>query len=343
MYCWMSVGCIHVRCVWRGTNLNAVVTVGKVVQGLELLVDDADAGLVSAVGDLLDVLGALAHGCEFLVDNVSGLDGGLRVELGCSKLVKYTSYIFWSMSHTRIRHLEENILHHIAAIRTLELELVPPEHIVIETPARRRQDGGNTTLALLHSEHEIHRTLASITSRPRLPRHGIRRVTVRPQTLTINPRLGNSIGRLLLTQAQQLRRDRRRSNLDQHHVVETDGVEGVLQRQHTLDLVGLDHALEHVADLEHLAVAEVPSGAVGARDPVGYGQDTAEVVGGVAPFGGQPAVVVVEPADHGADVEGAVYGVELVGGSGDAGAIGDDRAGHDGAEEFGAGLEFQSL
>ena len=45
--------------------LDAVVTVGKVVHGLELLVDDADAGLVGAVQVMvLDVFGRLAHGLE---------------------------------------------------------------------------------------------------------------------------------------------------------------------------------------------------------------------------------------------------------------------------------------
>ena len=75
--------------------LDAVVTVGEVVHGLELLVDDADAGLVCTVGDLLDVLGGLAHGCELLVDDGCGLDGGLRVELG------------W------VGDLEEDVLHDI--------------------------------------------------------------------------------------------------------------------------------------------------------------------------------------------------------------------------------------
>lgn len=62
--------------------LNTVVTVGKVVHLLELLVNDPDARLVGAVGDLLDVLGALAHLSELLVNDLGGLDGGLRVELG---------------------------------------------------------------------------------------------------------------------------------------------------------------------------------------------------------------------------------------------------------------------
>lgn len=70
----------------RVTNLNAVVTVGEVVHGLELLVDDADTGLVRAVGDLLDVGRGLTQLLELLVDDLGGLDSGLGVELGCSRM-----------------------------------------------------------------------------------------------------------------------------------------------------------------------------------------------------------------------------------------------------------------
>ena len=62
--------------------LHTVVTVGKVVHLLELLVDDTDACLVCAVGDFLDVLGTLAHGCKLGIDLFSSLNGSLRVELG---------------------------------------------------------------------------------------------------------------------------------------------------------------------------------------------------------------------------------------------------------------------
>jgi hypothetical protein len=63
-----------------------VVTVGKVVHLLELLVNDTDACLVGAVGDLLDILGALAHLGQLLVDDLGGLNGGLGVELGWNKV-----------------------------------------------------------------------------------------------------------------------------------------------------------------------------------------------------------------------------------------------------------------
>lgn len=61
-----------------------MVTVRKIVHSLELLVDDTDARLVSAVGDLLDILGALAQGLELLVDNLGSFNGSLRVEFGYS-------------------------------------------------------------------------------------------------------------------------------------------------------------------------------------------------------------------------------------------------------------------
>lgn len=66
--------------------LDAVVAVGEVVHGLELLVDDADASLVRAAGDGLDVGRRLAQGLELVVDRLGRLDRGLGVELGCATL-----------------------------------------------------------------------------------------------------------------------------------------------------------------------------------------------------------------------------------------------------------------
>ena len=86
-----------------------------------------------------------------------------------------------------------------------------------------------------------------------------------------------------------------------------------------------------------------PWGAGVAGEPVGGGEDAAEVVGGVAPLGGEPGVVVVEPAYEGADREGGLDGVELEVGAGDAGAFGDDGAGDDGSEEPGAGGVFEGF
>lgn len=78
------VGCLEAVEHEHGGDhvLDAVVAVGEVLHGLELLVDDANAGLVGAVDDALDVLGGLTHCLELLVQALGSLDGGLRVEFG---------------------------------------------------------------------------------------------------------------------------------------------------------------------------------------------------------------------------------------------------------------------
>jgi hypothetical protein len=63
----------------------------------------------------------------------------------------------------------------------------------------------------------------------------------------------------------------------------------------------------------------------------------------VTPLSSEPAVIVIEPTDHGTDVEGAIDGVQLVGGTGDAGSVRDDGALNNGAEKLGALLELKSL
>jgi hypothetical protein len=107
--------------------------------------------------------------------------------------------------------------------------------------------------------------------------------------------------------------------------------------------VGLDHGLEHVLDLEDLAVAEIATGSVGSRDPVGDGEDGTEVVRGVTPLSGQPAVVEVEPSDHGTDVEGAADGVELEGGTWNLDTVFLLGAFDDGAELLNAVVELEGL
>ena len=126
-------------------------------------------------------------------------------------------------------------------------------------------------------------------------------------------------------------------------MVETDLVERVLQRHAALYLVGLDHGFQNVLDREDLAGADISASPVRPANPVRDGKDGAEVVAGMTPFGGEPAVVEVEPSDHGADVEGAADWIELVGGTGDFGAMRDGGARDDGAEELGAVGEFEGF
>ena len=122
-------------------------------------------------------------------------------------------------------------------------------------------------------------------------------------------------------------------------MVQADFVEGVFERQTALDLMGLDHGGQ---DVEHpqgrLAVGDCRP-----RQPVGHRQDAAEVVRRMPPLGRQPGVVEVEPADHRADVERRLHGIQLVRSAGNLGAVGDDRSGNDRSEQLGAGRVLQCL
>ena len=136
----------------------------------------------------------------------------------------------------------------------------------------------------------------------------------------------------ILSQAKHVRDDGGRGDLDQHDVIEPDAVEAVLERDHTLDLVRLDHRDQHVLHHER----RLARGDRGPRQPVGGGEDAPEIVGRMPPFGGEPGVVEVEPADHRADVERRLHGIQLVRGARHLRAVGNDGAGHDRSHQLGA-------
>src|SRR6185369_4677481 len=87
----------------------------------------------------------------------------------------------------------------------------------------------------------------------------------------------------------------------------TDAVETVLERDHTLNFVRLDHAGQHFTHREGFFARRD----VDARQVVGARKYTAQIVGWMTPFGGEPGVVEVEPADHAADIECCHNRVEL--------------------------------
>ncbi len=130
-----------------------------------------------------------------------------------------------------------------------------------------------------------------------------------------------------------------RGHLHQHDVVQAHLVEAVLERDAALDLVRLDHRGEDIAHGERRAAR----GHVVARNPVGDREDAAQVVRRVAPFGREPGVVEVEPADHRADVECRLDRIELVGGPGHLRAVGHRRARNDRPQELGARRVLERL
>jgi len=168
-------------------------------------------------------------------------------------------------------------------------------------------------------------------------------VAVGSQRLAINPSLGNSIGNLLLVEAEHLGDDGGRGDLDKNNVVKTDLVVGVEESQATLDLVSLDHGLEDILDNKGLAASEVTTSLVGTVDPVSDGEDSTKVVRGVTPLSSEPAVVEVEPSDHSTNVESCVDGVKLEGSTRDLGTVRDNGARDNGSKELRALLEPQTL
>ncbi len=101
-------------------------------------------------------------------------------------------------------------------------------------------------------------------------------------------------------------------------MIETDPIEGVLQRQHPLNFVGFDHGHQHIGHGERrLALGDASTG-----EPVGSGQNAPQIIGGVTPLGGQPGVVVIEPADDCADIPGRLDRIEAELGTGHPGTMG---------------------
>ena len=213
---------------------------------------------------------------------------------------------------TRIGDLEEDILHDVAAVGALELKLLALEQDIVETPDRSREDGRNTGLALHDLESQVDGTLASITGSPRLSGHGVGSVAVSSERLSVNPGLGNGICDLRLVEAEHLGDNGGGGDLDQNNVVETDLVVGVEEGQAALDLVSLDHGLENIFDGEDLAAGQVATSLVGPVGPNRLQQGWRPSCRRGGPHsGGEPAVVEVEPSDHGTNVEGSIDGVEL--------------------------------
>ena len=291
--------------------LNAVIAIGGVVQRA-FLVDDPDRRFVCGDHDFLDVVQAVTH---MRMQPDCALDSRLRVKLGGE------------------RNLEQDMFHDVGAIRARELEWLPFEEHVVKTPGRCGERGGITHLAFQGHECQAHAAARGIACRPRFARARVRRVAIGAQRLPVDPCIGDGVHDLLVRAAEHVCDDGRGRDLHQHDVIEADTVEAVLQRDDALDLVRLDHAGEHVAHDER----RLAGGHTRARNPVGCREYAAQVVGRMAPFGGEPRVVKIQPADHRADVECGHHRIELVGRARHPGAVRHDRARHDRAHKLGAG------
>ena len=66
------------------------------------------------------------------------------------------------------------------------------------------------------------------------------------QRAAVEPRVRHGVDDLVAAAAEQARRDGRARDAHEQDVVETYAVEAVVQREHALDLVRLDHRRQHV-------------------------------------------------------------------------------------------------
>ncbi len=184
-----------------------------------------------------------------------------------------------------------------------------------------------------------HSARCRITRGPALARTGVGRVAIGAQRAAVDPGVGDGIDDLVARATQHRGDHCGRGDSHENHVIQPDAIEAVLQREHALDLVRLDHRGEHVAHGErrlafHHALA---------RQVIRDGEDAAEIVGRVPPLGREPRVVEVEPANHRADVERRLHRLELERRARHARAARHHRPRHDGPEHLRAGGILQRL
>ncbi len=184
-----------------------------------------------------------------------------------------------------------------------------------------------------------HPTAGGIARRPALARAGVGGVPVGAQRAAVDPGVGNRVHDLPGAGAEHARHHCGRGDAHQQHVIESHAVEAVLERQHPLDLVRLDHGGEHLA---HARRGLARHDGV-ARQVIRHREDAAEIVRRMAPLGGEPGVVEIQPADHRADVEGRLHRFELEGGAGNSRSARHDRPRHYRTQELAAGRVLQRL
>lgn len=105
----------------------------------------------------------------------------------------------------------------------------------------------------------------------------------------------------------------------------------------------LNHSLQHVLDLDDGPSPQMTTSAIRPRYPIRNCKYASQIIRRVPPLCSQPAVIVVQPPDHSANVEGSVDRVEDVGCAGYSSAIGNHSAINDGAKEFRAFFEAEGF
>src|SRR5579871_991919 len=152
-----------------------------------------------------------------------------------------------------------------------------------------------------------HGAARCITRSPALAGAGVWGVPISAQRAAVDPRIGDRVDDLLSRATQHRCYDCSGGHTHEDDVIQSDTIEAVLEREHTLDLVRFDHAGQYIAYLWRCLALHDGL----AREIVRNREYAAQTVGRMSPLRCEPGVVEIEPADHCADVEGRLDGVQL--------------------------------
>ena len=142
-------------------------------------------------------------------------------------------------------------------------------------------------------------------------------MAISAQGLPVHPGMRDRRQHLLPVGAHEVRHNSGRCNLDQQHMIQPNAVEGVFQRQHALNFMGLDHRFQNSLHGQGRFTVRYPF----LREIIGYRQNPAQVIRWMSPLCSKPGIVVIQPADHAADVPGRFYGIQTIRSAGNPSAM----------------------
>jgi len=178
------------------------------------------------------------------------------------------------IKRTGVGDFEEHILHHVALVRSLKFKLLAAKVDVVEPPRRGAEDCRDALFTLEYLQYQVNSLFARISSSPALAAHRVRRVAIRSHTLAIHPSLRDRILRLLLAKSHHLADDSCRSHFHEHDMVQADFIVRILQRQTSLNLMRLDHPLQHIPDRQDPPISQLPPSSVSPTNPICDAEDS---------------------------------------------------------------------
>src|SRR3989442_10823746 len=112
-------------------------------------------------------------------------------------------------------------------------------------------------------------------------------MAIETQAAAVGPGVGDRAENLILASPKHGCGYRGRRQPDEKHMIQTDAIKAIFQRQDSLDFVRLDHRRENVSNCKTTVKPSRPA------DEVRQSQNASEIVGRMSPLGRQPGIVEV--------------------------------------------------